>query len=128
VRERLRRQLREVQREVPVTTVLVTHDPAEAALLGDDVLVLAEGRVLQAGPVQVVFRQPAPPTVAGLRMREPCSSVGTSTCASLVEGFCRGAVRAIPVRRPPATMDLFSTWPSRRDWRPPSRGDESNAR
>jgi len=66
VRDRLRRQLRALQREVPVTTVLVTHDPVEAALLGDELLVLAEGRVLQAGPVTAVFRQPASPTVAGL--------------------------------------------------------------
>ncbi len=84
VRDRLRRQLREVQREVPVTTVLVTHDPAEAALLGDEVLVLAEGRVLQAGPVQVVFRQPASPTVAGL-LGIPNVHAGRSLGNGLIE-------------------------------------------
>lgn len=66
VRERLRRELRALQREVPVATVLVTHDPAEAALLADDLLILADGQALQAGPAPDVIRRPASPAVARL--------------------------------------------------------------
>jgi ABC-type sulfate/molybdate transport systems ATPase subunit/ABC-type sulfate transport system permease component len=66
VRDRLRRELRQLQRELPVTTVLVTHDPQEAALLADEVMVLSEGRAIQTGRRDEVFGRPASPQVAQL--------------------------------------------------------------
>jgi len=66
VRDDLRRELRRLQREVGVTTVLVTHDPEEAALLADDVIVLDDGRVLQADTRTRVFSRPNSPQVARL--------------------------------------------------------------
>jgi molybdate transport system permease protein len=55
-----------LQREIAAVTVIVTHDPDEAALLADEVLVIEQGRVLQAGPVDTVFQQPATLRVAEL--------------------------------------------------------------
>jgi molybdate transport system permease protein len=46
--------------------VLVTHDPEEAALLADEILVVADGRLLQAGPRAEVYNRPASPQVARL--------------------------------------------------------------
>jgi ABC-type sulfate/molybdate transport systems ATPase subunit/ABC-type sulfate transport system permease component len=66
VREELRRELRRLQREAGLSTVLVTHDPEEAALLADEILVVDEGRLLQAGPRAEVFARPASPHVARL--------------------------------------------------------------
>ncbi len=66
VRDELRRELRRVQREVGVATVLVTHDPEEAALLAEEVIVLAAGGALQVGTRRAVFERPASPTVARL--------------------------------------------------------------
>jgi molybdate transport system permease protein len=66
VRDELRRELRRVQHEVGVATVLVTHDPEEAALLADEVIVLADGRALQKGTRRQVFERPASPAVARL--------------------------------------------------------------
>jgi len=66
VRDELRRDLRALQRELPITTVVVTHDPEEAALLADEVVVLAGGRGLQAGPRAQVFGRPSSPQVARL--------------------------------------------------------------
>jgi ABC-type sulfate/molybdate transport systems ATPase subunit/ABC-type sulfate transport system permease component len=66
VRDRLRRELRRLQREVGLSTVLVTHDPEEAALLADEIVVLDDGQVLQAGPRASVFRAPGSPQVAAL--------------------------------------------------------------
>ncbi|HUB44458.1 MAG TPA: ATP-binding cassette domain-containing protein [Acetobacteraceae bacterium] len=66
LRARLRRELHALQGELGATTILVTHDPLEAAFLADEVLVLAEGRVLQSGAVGAVFRRPANETVARL--------------------------------------------------------------
>jgi ABC-type Fe3+/spermidine/putrescine transport system ATPase subunit/ABC-type sulfate transport system permease component len=66
VRDELRRELRRLQREAGLSTVLVTHDPEEAALLADEILVIDEGRLLQAGPRAEVFARPASPQVARL--------------------------------------------------------------
>jgi len=66
VRDTLRREVRALQRETGVATLLVTHDAAEAAFLADEILILADGALLQAGPVATVFRHPASPRVARL--------------------------------------------------------------
>jgi molybdate transport system permease protein len=66
VREELRRELRRLQRENGLSTVLVTHDPEEAALLADEILVVDDGGLLQAGPRAEVFARPASPQVARL--------------------------------------------------------------
>jgi molybdate transport system permease protein len=64
VRDELRRELRRVQREVGVATVVVTHDPEEAALLAEEVIVLSDGRARQAGARSSVFERPASLEVA----------------------------------------------------------------
>jgi molybdate transport system permease protein len=66
VREELRLELRRLQRDTGLSTVLVTHDPEEAALLADEILVIADGRLLQAGTREEVYRRPASPEVARL--------------------------------------------------------------
>lgn len=66
VADELRRTLRGLQIETGMATVLVTHDPTEAALLAGEVLVLVDGRVLQAGSQRAVFAHPASPTAARL--------------------------------------------------------------
>jgi ABC-type Fe3+/spermidine/putrescine transport system ATPase subunit len=66
LRRRLRGQLRQLQREIEATMVIVTHDPDEAASLGDEILVLDQGRVLQTGTTEAVFKRPASETVARL--------------------------------------------------------------
>jgi len=66
VREELRRELRRLQLDAGLSTVLVTHDPEEAALLADEILVIDGGRLLQAGPRAEVFSRPASPQVARL--------------------------------------------------------------
>jgi molybdate transport system permease protein len=66
VREELRRELRRLQRTGGLSTVLVTHDAEEAALLADEILIVDQGRLLQAGPRAEVFARPASPQVARL--------------------------------------------------------------
>ncbi len=66
VRDELRRELRRLQHRGAPTVVVVTHDPYDAAMLADDVLILAGGRVLQTGPVHEVYRAPSSLTVARL--------------------------------------------------------------
>ena len=66
VRLELRRELRRLQREASISTVLVTHDPEEAALLADEVIVIVDGRALQQGPAMDVYDRPCSPEVADL--------------------------------------------------------------
>jgi ABC-type Fe3+/spermidine/putrescine transport system ATPase subunit/ABC-type sulfate transport system permease component len=66
LRTRLRGELLSLQQEIGTTTILVTHDPAEAILLADEVLLLEDGHVLQSGPIEAVYERPASETVARL--------------------------------------------------------------
>jgi ABC-type sulfate/molybdate transport systems ATPase subunit/ABC-type sulfate transport system permease component len=66
VRHDLRRELRRLQRDTDLATVVVTHDPEEAAYLADEVIVINQGAALQAGPTREVFTLPASPQVARL--------------------------------------------------------------
>jgi molybdate transport system ATP-binding protein/molybdate transport system permease protein len=66
LRRRLREEMRQLQREITATMVIVTHDPDEAALLGDEILLLDRGRVLQSGETEAVFARPASETAARL--------------------------------------------------------------
>jgi molybdate transport system permease protein len=66
VREELRAEMRRLQLEGGFSTVLVTHDPQEAALLADEIVVLVDGCVLQAGSRREIFDRPCSPEVARL--------------------------------------------------------------
>jgi ABC-type Fe3+/spermidine/putrescine transport system ATPase subunit len=59
VRAELRREFRRLQREVNLSTVLVTHDPEEAAMLADEIVVVRDGHVLQSGSCRDVYQRPA---------------------------------------------------------------------
>ncbi len=97
LRAALREELRALQDEIPATTILVTHDPAEAMLLADEVLVLEAGRVLQAGPVSAVFQRPASQTVAGLLGAENLAT-GHAVAAGWIDlGGVRIAVAGPPL-------------------------------
>lgn len=66
LRHRLARDLRRLQRETGLATVLVTHDPEEAALLADEIIVISDGRAIQQGATADVFGHPASSRVASL--------------------------------------------------------------
>lgn len=60
----VRREVRALHRAWGLTTLQVTHDFAEAGMLGDRAILLDAGRVLQQGAPADVFRRPASPYVA----------------------------------------------------------------
>lgn len=64
LRERLRDGLKNIQRRVRTTTILVTHDREEALMLGDRIAVMNRGRLLQIGAPEEVYRKPRNTTVA----------------------------------------------------------------
>ncbi|MCS6844210.1 MAG: ATP-binding cassette domain-containing protein, partial [Caldilineales bacterium] len=65
IRVELRRALRRIQRELGVTTILVTHDQEEAFEVADRIGVMSFGRLLEVGPPQQLYRHPQTEFVAG---------------------------------------------------------------
>ncbi|HEY7394879.1 MAG TPA: ABC transporter ATP-binding protein [Gemmatimonadaceae bacterium] len=63
-RNTARRLLRTIYFERRFTVLQVTHDFAEAGLLGDVAIMLDKGRIVQRGDPEEVFRKPASPYIA----------------------------------------------------------------
>lgn len=65
-RDQLQSSYRRLHDELGLTTLLVTHDVAEALLLADRVLVLHEGRVAQLAAPRALLHEAQPPAVSRL--------------------------------------------------------------
>jgi putative spermidine/putrescine transport system ATP-binding protein len=64
LREGMQIELRQIQRTVGTTTILVTHDQAEAMALSDRVVVMNHGKAEQIGPPHEAYERPATAFVA----------------------------------------------------------------
>jgi len=58
IREELRRTIRQIQRELGMTTILVTHDQEEAFALADRIGVMHQGRLLECGRPDDLYVRP----------------------------------------------------------------------
>ncbi|MDG6999749.1 MAG: ABC transporter ATP-binding protein [Nitrososphaerota archaeon] len=59
LRKKMRLEMRKIQRELGITTILVTHDQEEAFTLSDQVYVMNHGRVVQQGDPYSIYNSPA---------------------------------------------------------------------
>ncbi|WP_406736811.1 ABC transporter ATP-binding protein [Thioclava sp. GXIMD4215] len=64
LRDAMQVELRQLQRQFGVTTILVTHDQTEAMMLADNLVVMKDGVIRQSGNPSNVYRRPADPFVA----------------------------------------------------------------
>jgi iron(III) transport system ATP-binding protein len=64
VREHLCTELRQLQRNLGITTLMVTHNQDEAMLMADRIAVMNNGRVEQYATPQEIYNRPATPFVA----------------------------------------------------------------
>jgi iron(III) transport system ATP-binding protein len=64
VRQRLRVELRRLQKRINITTVYVTHDQEEALSLADTIVVMNQGHVVQIGAPREIYQKPASRFVA----------------------------------------------------------------
>jgi len=65
LREAVRVEIRELQRRLGITTVMVTHDQEEALIMADRLVVMSEGSVRQVGTQRDLYERPADRFVAG---------------------------------------------------------------
>ena len=59
LRQQMQIELRQIQREVGITTIFVTHDQEEALTLSDRIAIFNEGRVVQIGAPHAVYERPS---------------------------------------------------------------------
>ena len=134
LRREMQIELKQIQRDVGITFVFVTHDQEEALTMSDRIAVFHDGRIEQVATPVELYEQPATPFVAGF--------VGTS---NLLEGpVARAAARRARARsasgprrsacwRPGTRRPPVRTCASRGAWsatwstsaRPPTRSSTS---
>jgi iron(III) transport system ATP-binding protein len=64
LRDRMRFELKRLQRELKITTVYVTHDQSEALALSHEIAVMNQGRIQQIGRPRDIYEQPSNQFVA----------------------------------------------------------------
>ena len=63
--------LRELQSRLQMAVLLITHDLGVVANMADEVSVIYRGQIMEAGPVETIFRNPEHPYLKGLMMAIP---------------------------------------------------------
>ncbi|MQB44661.1 ABC transporter ATP-binding protein [Rhizobium sp. ICMP 5592] len=91
LRENMRKAVARVLQIAGITTILVTHDQAEALSFADQVAVLRDGRLVQAGTPQTLYLNPTD--------RETATFLGDAILlpANLGDGFANCALGHIPL-------------------------------
>jgi ABC-type Fe3+/spermidine/putrescine transport system ATPase subunit len=64
LREKVRIEIRDLQRRLGITALYVTHDQAEALAISDRIVVMNEGRIEQVGDPNAIYRTPKSSFVA----------------------------------------------------------------
>jgi putative spermidine/putrescine transport system ATP-binding protein len=109
LRQDVRVEIRELQRKLGLTTVMVTHDQEEALTMADRLVVMSEGRIRQVGSQQDLYERPADRFVADFvgrstflegRVEAPGHFVseGGLVIACEAEGFGPAAIALRPER------------------------------
>ena len=100
LRIRLRDELRRILKQTGMTGLYVTHDQAEAVVLGDRIGVMREGKLLQMAPPDEIYNRPADPFVANF-----------TGASNVLLGRCW---RATASRRPSTSAPPAASRPGRR--------------
>ncbi|MGE5538523.1 MAG: ABC transporter ATP-binding protein [Gemmatimonas sp.] len=93
LRERMRSELKQLQRRTGITFVYVTHDQAEALALSDRIAVIHGGRLQQYGTPHEVYCRPANKTVADFMGLVNVIPATVSSGGVVLDGGLRVAVK-----------------------------------
>ena len=104
----LRHEVKQLQRRVGVTTIMVTHDQEEALTMADRIVVMNRGAIEQVGTPLEIYREPASPFVAdfigvmnfvaGTVVRDGTVRLGRTELACDADGFAAGTEVTLAVR------------------------------
>jgi putative spermidine/putrescine transport system ATP-binding protein len=117
----MRDEVRRIQRGQNIATLLITHDQDEALSLADRIVVLRDGRLVQAAPPQEIYDRPADAFVAAF--------VGRANLidATVVDGETVetpiGRLRTRPHGRPRGDTLRLLVRPERVELAPPAAGE-----
>jgi sn-glycerol 3-phosphate transport system ATP-binding protein len=78
LRTQLRADLKQLHQRFSTTTIYVTHDQVEAMTLGERIGVMSDGKLLQLGTPQEIYRHPANVFVAGFIGSPPMNLLSAS--------------------------------------------------
>ena len=116
MRKRMQNELKQLQRDVGITFIYVTHDQEEAMNLSDKIVVMDHGRIAQVGTPEDIYRNPATSYVADFI---GATNLLPATLLPAVNGQARvrTALGELPARCP------APPWPRRamRCWWPSDR-------
>ncbi|AZE66271.1 ABC transporter ATP-binding protein [Pseudomonas synxantha] len=65
IRKHLREQIRQIQRELGLTTIFVTHDQEEALTMSDRIFLMNQGQIVQSGDAETLYTAPVDAFAAG---------------------------------------------------------------
>jgi ABC-type sugar transport system ATPase subunit len=98
LRTQLRADLKQLHQRFSTTTIYVTHDQVEAMTLGDRIAVMSEGKLLQLGTPQEIYKRPASVFVAGFIGSPPMNLLR----ASVADGRVRAGDLELDIPGAPA--------------------------
>jgi sn-glycerol 3-phosphate transport system ATP-binding protein len=97
LRTQLRAELKQIHHQFPTTSIYVTHDQIEAMTLGDRIAVMNEGRLLQLGTPDDIYREPQNLFVAGFIGSPPMNLLrGVAVSGEIRAGDLRCALPGVP--------------------------------
>jgi sn-glycerol 3-phosphate transport system ATP-binding protein len=105
LRNQVRGDLKRLHRELPVTSIYVTHDQVEAMTLGDRLCVMSNGEVQQIGTTDEIYNRPANTFVAAF-MGSPPMNLIPAVVRSGVLHVGGTVVTAVPSPDGPVTVGV----------------------
>ncbi|MGS0625391.1 ABC transporter ATP-binding protein [Ralstonia sp. VS2407] len=100
LREEMQFELREIQRKVGTTTIMVTHDQAEAMSISDRVVVMEAGRITQVDTPLAVYEHPRNAFISTFVGK---ANLLHAAVVSGADGELRASVGSVQLALPPGT-------------------------
>jgi ABC-type sugar transport system ATPase subunit len=130
LRLQMRTEIRRLHRELPVTTVYVTHDQSEAMALSDRVVVMHQGAVSQMDTPEGIYQRPDNLFVAGFvgapamnLLPVSLASSGHDLKCAIDGGLVAASLRPrVPL---PAGQGVLGIRPKHVDWQPSVGGTQA---
>jgi ABC-type Fe3+/spermidine/putrescine transport system ATPase subunit len=101
VRTRVRTELKRLQRDLRITAIHVTHDQEEALVIGDSIVVMNKGRIVQIGAPSAIYYKPRTRFVADfIGTNNFVDAQITKSSATAVEAQAKGGLKLVLDRDP----------------------------